>query len=140
MKEWDLGRVDWGRKEVTSVGIESGAMEGDRPLVGGRRLSERGAGASNLAGERGTQAGQGASRGAGALRWTFSGFTLPKIEESWANEGDRRLVEGRREEERDCQTRGRAQWGDPRGPVWDFSQVVDTRSTSKNRGILGYGG
>ena len=59
MKEWDLGRVEWGGKEVTSVGIESGAMEGDRPLVGGRRLSERGAGASNIAGERGTQAGQG---------------------------------------------------------------------------------
>ena len=36
---------------MTSVGIESGAMEGDRRLeVGGRRLSERGAGAPNIAG------------------------------------------------------------------------------------------
>ena len=36
--EWDL---EWSRgKEVTSVGIESGAMEGDRRLVGGREEEE----------------------------------------------------------------------------------------------------
>ena len=49
-------------KEVTSVGIESGAMEGDRRLVGGRRLSERGAGAPNIAGQGGTLAGVAVDR------------------------------------------------------------------------------
>ena len=36
---WDL-EWWWRGKEVTSVGIESGAMEGDRRLVGGREEEE----------------------------------------------------------------------------------------------------
>ena len=109
-----------------SLGTFPGFILPSKKLVGGREIVRK---------RDPSKAG-----GAGALRGTFPGFTLPKIEESWANEGDRRLVEGRREEERDCQTRGRAQWGDPGGRLWEFSRVVGTCSPSKNRGILGYGG
>ena len=68
MKEWDL---EWSRgKEVTSVGIESGAMEGDRRLVGGREEEE------GDCQKEGTSRGRTGALGrrAGALAGDFSRF------------------------------------------------------------------
>ena len=62
---WDL-EWWWRGKEVTSVGIESGAMEGDRPLVGGREEEE------------GDCQKEGSSGAAGALAGDFSHFVAAR--------------------------------------------------------------
>ena len=84
---------------MTSVGIQSGAMEGDRRLVGGREEEEGDCQREGL-----QQGSRGSSRGPGRGLFPVCGssVTLPKIEEPWVMEGDRRLG-GRAEEEGCCQ-------------------------------------
>ena len=65
-------RVNEG-KEVTSVGIESGAMEGDSRLVGGREEEEGDCQKEGL--QRGSRGSSGA---AGALAGDFSQFVAAR--------------------------------------------------------------